>query len=136
MPALTVLANPPLSYRGVSVDYKAGKYVATLYRHGSPVRVRANSLAQAKRQIGMALKNGATVGLTSTLPRKNPPRRRPTDFVVGVLSDDVHFLSYKHFEDGQLYEHKFQGTGVRALLLRDGTVLLQQKNGKRLWGDF
>ena len=67
-------------------------------------------------------------------PRSNPPLvifgNPPDDF----LSWDVVSMTYAHADDGQIYEHEFQGE-VTAELLPDGGVLVSHPT-RSLWRDF
>ncbi len=66
-------------------------------------------------------------------PRSNPPLvifGNPPD----VLSEDVVSIQYVHAEDGELYQHDFEGD-VRGQVLADGGFLISHPT-RPVWRDF
>jgi hypothetical protein len=60
--------------------------------------------------------------------RRNPQGGR-------VFSHEVHYLAYRHADDGEPYKHKFE-KGVTMAAASDGSIVLYRPDGKPVWGDF
>jgi len=57
--------------------------------------------------------------------------------VVGVLSDDVHSVAYRHRKDGKLYKHDFEPDSARVLAVeRHGKRELLLSSDVPLWDEF
>lgn len=78
---------------------------------------------------------------------RNPPMRRgrrmtPTHYSsqkVGVMSNEVHAILYRHIEDGRQYRHNFENpTSMISLLRGDDTkdVLITSPDGFPIWQEF
>lgn len=72
--------------------------------------------------------------------RRNPPlvvfNSNPPDVAeAGTFGDRVYALFYRHTDDGEDYVHEFDD-GVELHARGDGTVCLEQENGRPLWADF
>ena len=65
--------------------------------------------------------------------------RNPYDpfHVVGVLSDDVHSVAYRHRKDGKLYKHDFEPDSAKVLAVeRHGKRELLLSSDVPLWDEF
>lgn len=109
-------------------------------------RTKAKAIDHIARQMLVQLERGVHANPALAVFGANPP----------LLSRDVQAVLYRHAENGKDYVHPFgTGTtvtnkrdgstvvragsharsGVRALLLADGSVLLRHPT-KRIWGEF
>ena len=127
---------------------RAGKLVEEMLR-GAPTKARLRALQVTVHRMEEQLSRG--VHANPTLAVIGNPGK-----VSHVLSDDVQAVLYRHAADGRDYVHPFgrgvavknkrdgstvvraavsAQSGVRALLLADGSVLLRHPT-KRIWGVF
>ena len=67
-------------------------------------------------------------------PRRNPPLVIFGNPPEDVLSEDVVSIRYVHADDGELYQHDFDG-GVSAEVLPDGGFLISHPT-RPVWGEF
>lgn len=70
---------------------------------------------------------------------RNPRRGRfQAGTVVGKIGDDVHDIRYTHADDGENYEHQFNGEVEVYAVERAGKrdLLLTHVRGLPLWDEF
>ncbi len=61
--------------------------------------------------------------------------------VVGMVSEEVHEIRYRHAQDGEAYRHSFEvSPGVQMIAIEgpggQQSLLLVGKDGQSLWEDF
>ena len=90
--------------------------------------------------VGFQLVQGAgglkKLGFGRRRSKKNPPLivwdSNPPGNVIGRETAAVY---YEHAQDGQPYVHEF-GPDVELLAEPDGTIRMEHRGGKELWGEF
>ena len=133
----TMLGAGGRTVEPLSESAELSRLIARLYDAAMNSALGEHAVRKACAEVAADLK-----GLRSQVAagyHRNPRRGLcSAGDIVGKIGDDVHGVQYTHADDGEDYEHLFNGEAEVWAVRRNGKreLLVSHRRGLPLWDDF